>query len=84
MHRTLAATLALPLLLGAGAAMADSTTGVVEAVDPSANTVTVKGVPYIVEGQAAGPKLDEIKVGDKITIEYDVNTNDVSAIMPAK
>ena len=33
MHRILAATFALPLLLGAGAAMAEQATGAVESVD---------------------------------------------------
>ena len=35
MHRILAAALALPLLLGAGAAMAEQATGTVESVDPN-------------------------------------------------
>ena len=39
MHRIFAATLALPLLIGAGAAMADQVTGAVEKVDPNSNTV---------------------------------------------
>ena len=84
MHRLLAATLALPLLLGAGAAMADQATGTVESVDPTTRTVVVGGQPYILEGQAAGMKLDQIKVGDKVTVEFDVNTNDVSMIEHAK
>ncbi len=84
MNKLHAAALALPLLLGAGAAMADSSTGTVESVDPTTRTVVIDGQPYIVEGQAAGIKFDEIKVGEKVTIEYDVNTNDVSEIIPAK
>ena len=84
MNKLHAAALALPLLLGAGAAMANSSTGTVESVDPTTRTVVIDGQPYIVEGQAAGIKFDEIKVGEKVTIEYDVNTNDVSEITPAK
>ena len=34
MHRILVAAIALPLLLGAGAAMAQQATGTVEKVDP--------------------------------------------------
>ena len=45
MHRILAATLALPLLFGAGAAMADQATGAVESVDPTTRTVVVNGSP---------------------------------------
>ncbi len=62
----------------------NSSTGTVESVDPTTRTVVIDGQPYIVEGQAAGIKFDEIKVGEKVTIEYDVNTNDVSEIIPAK
>ncbi len=75
---------AAALLLGAGAAMADSATGTVESVDPTTRTVVIDGNPYIIEGQAAGLKFDEIKVGEKVMIEYDVNTNDVSEITQAK
>ena len=84
MHRILAATLALPLLLGAGVAMAQQATGTVESVDPSTRTVVINGQPYIIEGQAAGLKFDEIKVGDKVTVQFDVNTNNVYQIDHAK
>jgi hypothetical protein len=77
MHRILAATLALPLLLGAGAALADQVIGTVESVDPATSTVVVNGQPCRLEGQAAGLKITEIKAGDKVRLEYDVNTNDV-------
>jgi hypothetical protein len=77
MHRILAATLALPLLLGAGAALADQVIGTVESVDPATSTVVVNGQPYRLEGQAAGLEITEIKAGDKVRLEYDVNTNDV-------
>jgi hypothetical protein len=80
----LAATLALPLFLGAGAAVAESMTGTVESVDPTTRTVVVDGQPYILEGQASGLKVDEIKAGEKVTIQYDVNTKDVSQIDHAK
>ena len=77
-----AATVAL--VLGTGAALAESMTGTVESVDLNAKTVVINGQPYIIEGQAAGLKIDEIKVGEKVMIEYDVNTNDVSEITHAK
>ena len=84
MRKLYAAALALPLLLGSGAAMADQATGMVESVDMTTRTVVVSGTPYIIEGQASGLKFEDIKVGDKVTVEYDVNTNDVSMIEHAK
>jgi hypothetical protein len=77
MRRILATTLALPLLLGAGAALADQVVGTVESVDPATNTVVVNGQPYRLEGQVAGLKITEIKAGEKVRLEYDVNTNAV-------
>ena len=59
-------------------------TGTVESVDPNTKTVVVNGQPYMLEGQAAGLKIDEIKVGEKVTVEFDVNTNNVSQIDHAK
>ena len=59
-------------------------TGTVESVDANAKTVVVNGQPYMLEGQASGLKIDEIKVGEKVTIQYDVNTNNVSQIDHAK
>jgi hypothetical protein len=82
MRSLFAATLAL--VLGAGAALAESMTGTVESVDANAKTVVVNGQPYMLEGQASGLKIDEIKVGEKVTIQYDVNTNNVSQIDHAK
>lgn len=83
MHKLLASTLALSLTL-AGAALAESMTGTVDSVDPTTRTVVINGQPYIIEGQAAGLKIDQIQPGQKVTIEYDVNTNDVSQIDLAK
>ena len=77
MRRILASTVALPLLLGAGAALADQVVGTVESVDPATNTVVVNGQPYRLEGQVAGLKITEIKPGEKVRLEYGVNTNDV-------
>jgi hypothetical protein len=84
LNKLLTSAFALSLLLGAGAAMAESTTGTVESVDPNSKTVVINGQPYMLEGQAAGMKIDEIKVGEKVTVEYDVNTNNVSQITHAK
>jgi hypothetical protein len=58
MKRLFAAIFALPLLLGAGVALADSVEGTVEKVDPSSMSVWVNGQPYQIEQQAAGLKLD--------------------------
>ena len=44
----------------------------------------INGQPYMLEGQAAGLKIDQIKVGDKVTVLFDVNTNDVYQIDHAK
>ncbi len=85
MMRTIyAAGFALAWLFGASAAMADSTTGTVEKVDQNSRTVVINGQPYMLEGQASGLKISEIKVGEKVTIEYDTNTNNVSQINQAK
>jgi hypothetical protein len=84
MHRILVTALALPLVLGAGAAMAEQATGTVDSVDPTTKTVVVNGQPYMLESQAAGLKIDQIKVGDKVTVQFDVNTNNVSQIDHAK
>ena len=84
MHRILAATLALSLLLAAGGAMAELATGTVESVDPSSRTVVINGTPYMLEGQASGLKIDQIKVGDKVTVQFAVNTTDVYQIDHAK
>src|SRR5262245_3196038 len=84
MHKILTSTLALPLLLCAGAAMAEQATGTVDSVDLNARTVVVGGTPYMLENGAAGLKIDEIKVGEKVTVEFDVNTNNVTMIEHAK
>ena len=44
----------------------------------------INGTPYMLEGQASGLKIDEIKVGDKVTVQFNVNTNDVYQIDHAK
>ena len=82
--RKLFATAFTLLLLGAGAAMAEQATGAVESVDLNAKTVVVNGTPYMLENGAAGLKIDEIKVGEKVTVEFDVNTNNVTMIERAK
>ena len=84
MHRILVATLALPLLLGAGAAMAEQATGTVEKRRPEHQDGGGQRPALHARGQAAGLKLDEIKVGEKVTVEFDVNTNNVYQIDHAK
>ena len=53
MKRLFAAIFALPLLLGAGVALADEVTGTVEKVDASTMSVWVNGNPYHIEDDAA-------------------------------
>lgn len=84
MNKLLTSAFALSALLGAGTAMAESMTGTVDSVDPTTKTVVVNGQPYMLEGQAAGLKIDEIKAGEKVTVEFDVNTNNVTQITHAK
>lgn len=53
------------------AVKARTITGPVEAVDAAAGTVTVKGRKETVSLKAAeGVKLDEVKVGDKVTVTF--------------
>jgi hypothetical protein len=84
MHRLFAAALALPVLLGAAAAMADQMIGVVEKIDPSSQTIWVNGNPFHFEDGVVPLKFAEIKVGDKVRLEYDTGTNDVDEADRAK
>jgi hypothetical protein len=84
LNKLLTSAFAFSLLLGGGAALAESMTGTVDSVDPTTKTVVINGQPYMLEGQASGLKIDQIKVGEKVTVEYDVNTNNVSQIDLAK
>jgi hypothetical protein len=84
LNKLLTSAFALSVMLGAGAAMAESMTGMVENVDPNTKTVVINGQPYQLEGQAAGLKIEEIKIGEKVTVEVDVNTNNVAQIIRAK
>jgi hypothetical protein len=48
-------------------------TGIVEAIDPSTRTVTIKKADGTVVSTVAGPdikRFEEVKVGDKITARY--------------
>jgi hypothetical protein len=86
MKRILGSVLGLALGLAAGAAWADSTSGTVEKLDPSRNIIWVGGVPYQVEEQSAPLKYGDIKVGQKVTIEFirSGNGNVASMVAPAK
>ena len=83
MKRLLATALALPLLLGAGAAMADQAVGTVEKVDPSTKTVWVNGNPYHIEDDAAPLKFEDIKVGEKVRLEYNTGGGATSDVYEA-
>lgn len=64
------AIVALPLLLSAGIAKADQVVGKVEQVDASSRTVVVAGQPYVFEGQVAPLDFSDVKVGEKVRLEY--------------
>ena len=72
-----AAFMVLPLLLVAGTARADQIVGIVQSIDAASGTVVVNSQPYHLESGVAGLKIGEIKAGDKVRLEYDVNTNAV-------
>ena len=44
----------------------------------------VNGQPWMLNQNAAGLKITEMAVGQKVTLQYDVNTNNVSMAAPAK
>jgi len=70
MHRILAATFALPMLLGAGAAFADQVIGTVQKLEPERRAVWINDTPYLLEEQAAPLKFQDIAVGDKLRLEF--------------
>jgi hypothetical protein len=70
MRKLVAALAAVPFLLSAGSAMADQVIGVVEKIDPGTQTIWVKGNPYHLEDGVVPLKFAEIKVGDKVRLEY--------------
>lgn len=81
MNRLFAAVFAL--LLSGGVALADQIEGTVQSVDVNANTVVINGQPYMFE-QGVKPKVSDIKVGDKLRLQFDVNTRNVYEAVPAK
>jgi urocanate hydratase len=83
MKRAYAAALGLAVTLMAGVALADQVEGTVEKVDANTNTVWINGQPYKFEG-AVKLKVSEIQVGQKLRLQYDVNTNNVYEAEPAK
>ena len=74
---------AFTLLLSGGAALADQVEGTVQSVDVNGNTVVINGQPYMFE-QGVKPKVSDIKVGDKLRLQFDVNTRNVYEAVPAK
>ena len=73
MNRLPAATLVLALMLGAEVVLADQVIGSVEYVDAANNTVIVNGQPYTFE-PAVKLKPADIKVGEKVRLEYNANS----------
>ena len=73
MNRLRAATFVLALVVGSGVALAEEVVGSVEYVDAANNVVIVKGQPYTFE-PAVKLTPANIKVGEKIRIEYDATS----------
>jgi hypothetical protein len=77
MRKLATIVVAFSFLLGAGAVMADQMIGVVEKIDPASKTIWVNGNPFHFEDGVVPLKFAEVKVGDKVRLEYDTNTNQV-------
>ena len=60
-------------MLGTGCALADEVIGSVEYVDAADNVIIVKGQPYTFE-PTVKLKLANIKVGEKVRLEYDATS----------
>jgi hypothetical protein len=73
MNRLLATTFVLALVLGPRSAPADQVVGSVEYIDVANNTVIVKGQPYTFEPAVKLPPA-EIKVGEKVRLEYNATS----------
>ncbi len=71
MNKLVLSFVALASLAGAGVAMADQTVGTVEKIDPATRTIWVAGSPFHLEDDSAPLKFAEIKVGQKVRLEYD-------------
>ena len=91
MHRILVAALALPLVLGAGAAMAEQATGTVDSVDPTTKTVLegarggagASGIPIHsvrLRGLVAHQEVLLGTAGQTLTIRHD--SYDRASFMP--
>jgi hypothetical protein len=76
MRRTLGLATATVLAIVAGGAIAEEVTGTVQNIDLTAMTFEVEGKTFTASpSNTAGVKLDELKEGDKITVEAaDVET----------
>jgi hypothetical protein len=71
MHKLLAIGGAAVLGLWAVAASADVTTGTISKIDRDKNVFVVDGIPYAASpNNTVGVKLSQLKVGDKVTLEY--------------
>lgn len=64
-------------LVVAGAAFAAEVSGTVTALDAAKNTITVKGekMEATIDCETGGSMLKGIKVGDKVTAQYDESGN---------
>lgn len=70
MRRMLGVATATVLALMAGGAVADEVTGTVQNIDPTAMTFELEGKTFTASpNNTVGVKLDELKEGDKITVE---------------
>jgi hypothetical protein len=70
MRRTLGMATATVLAIVAGSAMADEVTGTVQNIDLTRMTFDLEGKTFTASPtDTVGVKLDELKEGDKVTVE---------------
>jgi hypothetical protein len=70
MRRTLGMATATVLAIVAGSAMADEVTGTVQNIDLTSMTFDLEGKTFTASPtDTMGVKLDELKEGDKVTVE---------------
>ncbi len=72
MKRLLGIAAAMAFVLGASLAHADEATGTITQIGPTENTFMIGDKMFTASPEnTVGPKLDELKVGDKVTVFYE-------------
>lgn len=72
MRRILGMATATVVALMAGGAVADEVTGTVQNIDLTSMTFEVEGKTFTASpSNTVGVKLDELKEGDKVTVEFE-------------